>query len=41
MCKIASSQIGAESLLDEKFLNGLSTMDVFSNHPTVATFDLK
>ncbi|KAK7605078.1 hypothetical protein V9T40_006936 [Parthenolecanium corni] len=40
MCKIASSQIGAESLLDEKFLNGLSTMDVFSNHPTVATFDL-
>ncbi|CAK9134031.1 unnamed protein product, partial [Ilex paraguariensis] len=40
MCKTASSQLGAESLLDEKFLNGLSTMDVYNNHPTVATFDL-
>lgn len=41
MCKIASTMVGAEALLDEKFLIALSAMDVFNNHPTVAVFDAR
>lgn len=39
MCKIACDSSGAETLLDEKILNALSTMDVFNNHPTVSSSD--
>jgi hypothetical protein len=35
LCKIASTLIGAETLLDKKVLVSLSTMDVFNHHPTV------